>query len=107
MQLSFHYKVSVPLIGIGKKILSLSKTQHKEVFINYNAEASHIKISKIFPLFTLMSGFHQESKTGETRVSTKNQKQGNNNVRYPPRIKNRGTINYRTNTNTNPNSFQD
>ena len=74
MQLSFHYKVSVHLIGKGKEILSLSKTQHKEVFINYNAEASHIKISKIFPLFTLMLGIHQESKTGGTRVSTKNQK---------------------------------
>ena len=58
MQLSFHYKVSVPLIGTRKKILSLSKTQHKEVFIEYNAEASHIKISKIFPLFTLMSSIH-------------------------------------------------
>ncbi|KAM3710065.1 hypothetical protein ACB098_01G000700 [Castanea mollissima] len=69
MQLSFHYKVSVPLIGKGKKKL-IYKTQHKEVFINYNAKASHIKISKIFPLFTLMSGIHQESKTGETRVST-------------------------------------
>ena len=40
----------------------------KKCLINYNAEASHIKISKIFALFTLISGIHQESKTGETGV---------------------------------------